>query len=75
MAVIRDYFRLLRVKHYIKNFLIFTTIIYGAQIFSNDFFRVSIGYIAFCFIASSIYIINDILDYNFDKKRTCTVYK
>lgn len=68
MAVIRDYFRLLRVKHYIKNFLIFTTIIYGAQIFSNDFFRVSIGYIAFCFIASSIYIINDILDYNIDKK-------
>lgn len=68
----RDYLKLLRVKHYIKNIFIFTTLIFGAQVFTNDFFRVLIGFVSFCLLSSTIYIINDIVDYDIDRK---TKYK
>lgn len=63
-----DYLRLFRVKHYIKNLFIFTTLIFGAELLTTNTIRVSIGFIAFCLISSTIYIINDIVDYEIDKK-------
>lgn len=64
----KKYLRLLRVKHYIKNICIFVTLIFGSQVFTKDFYSVFIGFIAFCLLSSSIYIINDIVDYPLDKK-------
>ena len=64
----KTYFRLFRVRHYIKNLLIFTTIVFGADLFTNDFYKILIGFIAFSFMSSTIYIINDIRDYEIDKK-------
>ena len=63
-----DYLRLFRVKHYIKNLFIFTTLIFGAELLTTNTISVSIGFIAFCLISSTIYIINDIVDYEIDKK-------
>lgn len=64
----KKYLRLFRVKHYIKNIFIFTTLIFGSQLFTSDFYKVLIGFIAFCLLSSSIYIINDLADYEIDKK-------
>lgn len=64
----KTYLELFRVKHYIKNLLIFTTIIFGADLFTNDFYKILIGFISFSLMSSSIYIINDIIDYDLDKK-------
>ena len=43
----KTYLELFRVKHYIKNLLIFTTIIFGADLFTNDFYKILIGFISF----------------------------
>ncbi len=64
----KTYLELFRVKHYIKNLLIFTTIIFGADLFTNDFYKILIGFISFSLMSSVIYIINDIIDYELDKK-------
>ncbi len=64
----KTYLELFRVKHYIKNLLIFTTIIFGADLFTNDFYKILIGFISFSLMSSVIYIINDIIDYDLDKK-------
>lgn len=64
----KTYLELFRVKHYIKNLLIFTTIIFGADLFTNDFYKILIGFISFSLMSSAIYIINDIIDYDLDKK-------
>ena len=61
----KTYLELFRVKHYIKNLLIFTTIIFGADLFTNDFYKILIGFISFSLMSSVIYIINDIIDYDF----------
>ena len=64
----KTYLELFRVIHYIKNLLIFTTIIFGADLFTNDFYKILIGFISFSLMSSVIYIINDIIDYDLDKK-------
>lgn len=61
--------KLLRPKQWIKNFFVF-----GAILFSNNFWNLKIiksnviTFIAFCFISSTVYIINDIVDVERDKK-------
>jgi decaprenyl-phosphate phosphoribosyltransferase len=64
----KTYLELFRIKHYIKNLLIFTTIIFGADLFTNNFYKILIGFISFSLMSSVIYIINDIIDYELDKK-------
>lgn len=64
----KTYLELFRVKHYIKNLLIFTTIIFSADLFTNNFYKILIGFISFSLMSSVIYIINDIIDYDLDKK-------
>ncbi len=64
----KKWFKLLRCKHYLKNVLIFLPIIFSGEIFNKiKLFYSLLGFISFCFIASSIYIINDICDIEKDK--------
>lgn len=64
----KDYLKLLRIKHYVKNFLVFVPLF-----FAKGFFDVSVlakafyGTICFCLISSSVYIINDIQDVEQDR--------
>lgn len=64
----KQYLRLLRVSHYIKNFLIFAPLLFANDIRLNSYFICLIGFIAFSLTASSVYIINDINDFHSDKK-------
>lgn len=63
-----NYIKLMRPKHYIKNLLIVLPLL-----FNGDFFDVKkllllfMGFISFSFVASSIYILNDIRDIEKDR--------
>ena len=61
--------RLLRVKNYIKNLLIFLPFIFAGLIetFDSNYVTMLIGFIAFCFASSFIYIINDYVDIEKDR--------
>lgn len=61
--------KLLRVKQYVKNLFIFLPIFFGMKFFEFDLLMNNfIAFFSFCFLASSIYILNDILDRDIDKK-------
>ncbi|HEY4061592.1 MAG TPA: decaprenyl-phosphate phosphoribosyltransferase [Puia sp.] len=63
------YLKLLRPKDWAKNLFLFIPLFFGSEIFNVDkLIRVSYGFIAFCCIASSIYIINDYRDREDDRK-------
>ena len=65
----KTYLNLLRVKHYIKNLLIFIPMFFGGSIFDKDKLIDGIlGCIAFCMISSSVYILNDLRDIEKDRK-------
>jgi 4-hydroxybenzoate polyprenyltransferase len=64
----KNYLKLMRIKHYIKNFLIFLPIVFSGNAFDKELAgRSIVGFIAFSISASLIYIINDIHDLEYDK--------
>lgn len=71
----KEYTRLIRVKHYIKNVLIFAALLFSGQFFIWEKLKnCLIGFAAFCFLSSVVYIFNDIKDKDKDalhpKKKT-----
>ena len=68
MQKIKSIIKLLRPKHSVKNLLIFLPLIFGLKHLTFQDLRSSIaGFFVFCFVASSIYIINDYKDINKDR--------
>lgn len=64
-----SYLKLMRVKHYIKNLLIFLPLIFSMNFYDlNKDIKTLIGFILFSLVSSIIYIINDINDIEKDKK-------
>lgn len=60
--------KLLRPKHWLKNLLLFAPPFFGGSIFKPEVLKISIpAFISFSFIASTIYIFNDINDRESDK--------
>lgn len=60
--------KLMRIPHYIKNVLIFLPLFFGRQLFYYPAVRQCLlGFIAFSFLASAVYIINDIQDVESDR--------
>ena len=67
--MIKEYIKLMRPKHYLKNFLIFFPIIFSGNVFNLYYLKISlIGFINFCLASSFIYVINDINDKEKDSK-------
>lgn len=62
------YLKLIRVKHWIKNFLIFLPLIFSKNINIANIILVILGFISFSLASSAIYIINDIKDKEKDSK-------
>ena len=59
----KKYIKLMRVKHYVKNFLIMLPLIFSGQLLNLSLLKKTVfGIISFCFISSVVYIINDIRD-------------
>lgn len=56
-------FKLLRVKQYTKNFMLFIPIIFAKEVFDVKILgNTCLAFVGFCLISSFTYIINDILD-------------
>jgi decaprenyl-phosphate phosphoribosyltransferase len=63
------YLKLLRPKDWAKNLFLYIPLFFAREIFNVDkMIHVTYGFIAFSFIASSIYIINDYRDREDDRK-------
>ena len=64
----KKYIKLIRVKHYIKNLLIFLPIIFSQRITDiTALTKTLITFILFCISASIIYVVNDIKDIDKDR--------
>lgn len=60
---------LLRIKQYVKNLFIFLPAFFGLRFFDIEtLLKDTVAFISFSLIASSIYVLNDILDVENDKK-------
>jgi len=71
-----NYLRLLRPKEWAKNLFLFIPLFFSGELFNWQLYpRLILGAIAFSFIASSIYIINDYRDIEDDKKHPEKKYR
>jgi decaprenyl-phosphate phosphoribosyltransferase len=62
------YLKLIRIKHYIKNGFIFMPAFFAMVILDSQvLINLSIAFVSFSFIASCIYILNDIHDFEYDR--------
>lgn len=72
----RDIIRLLRPRQWIKNLAIFAALLFNNQLFDLVMIQKVIeGFIVFCVISSSIYIINDIFDVENDRRHPFKKYR
>ncbi|HDD44063.1 MAG TPA: prenyltransferase, partial [Candidatus Desulfofervidus auxilii] len=63
-----SWIRLIRLKHWIKNFLVLAPAFFAGKILDENILILSFfAFISFCFSASGLYIINDILDLKYDR--------
>lgn len=61
--------RMFRVNQWIKNLVVFTAIIFSGKLFEIDLFSKTLyAFLLFCLLSSASYILNDIIDYQYDKK-------
>ena len=61
--------KLIRVKDWLKNIIIFLPLIFSAQFFYISYYTdLLIGFLIFCIISSLIYVLNDILDIKRDSE-------
>lgn len=59
----------LRVNQWIKNLVIFTAIIFSGKLFEPALFlKCLYAFFVFCLLSSTSYVLNDIIDYPYDKK-------
>lgn len=63
-----DFFRVLRISQWYKNLLVFLPIVFSHNLFGiNNLVLTLVGFGSLCFISSSSYIINDIIDLKRDR--------
>jgi 4-hydroxybenzoate polyprenyltransferase len=59
----------MRVHQWIKNIFVLIPLVFDRQLFSIEpLSRTIIGFFLFCFVSSSVYLINDIMDVEADRK-------
>ncbi len=60
--------KLIRAKQWIKNFFVFIPLIFSKHILDGQYTgRILIGFLAFCFVSSVVYVLNDIADREADR--------
>jgi 4-hydroxybenzoate polyprenyltransferase len=64
----RSYIKLIRPKQWVKNLFVFAPLVFAKEFFNRGAEATSLGaFFAFCFTASAVYIVNDILDVEEDR--------
>lgn len=68
LAKLNGYFKLFRVHHYLKNFLILLPLVCAHLLLDwGAWLKMIPGFFAFCLLSSAVYILNDLKDRNKDK--------
>ncbi len=76
MKTVLIYARALRVNQWTKNFVIYAAILFAGKIFDwNLLGQSSYAFFVFCLLSSTSYILNDIIDYQYDKKHPMKKYR
>ncbi len=58
-----------RPNQWVKNLIVFTAIIFSGKLFDGTLFiRTVTAFVILCMLSSTSYILNDIIDYSYDKK-------
>lgn len=71
IALIKPYIQVLRVKQWVKNLFVFIPAFFGGSLFlTENLYVLGVGFFAFSFAASCIYIINDIRDLEVDSNHS-----
>ena len=64
----KQYLKLMRVHHYIKNALIFAPLVFSGDFFRGEMlWKAGLAFVAFCFLSSAVYVVNDIRDVEKDR--------
>ena len=64
----KQYLKLMRPHHYIKNFLVFAALLCSGQLFHLEKLTAGLAaFVSFCMVSSVVYIINDIRDVEKDR--------
>jgi decaprenyl-phosphate phosphoribosyltransferase len=67
--IVSSYLQLLRVPQYTKNTFVLLPLFFAGEVTRTDLFvRNLLALVAFCLVASSVYILNDVLDIEEDRK-------
>jgi len=64
----KNIIKLLRPHQYVKNIFVFAPLLFSFNYVTKDIINVTIAFVLFSIIASSIYIFNDLMDIEEDKK-------
>ena len=65
----KNYWKLIRTKHYVKNILVWTALFCSGELLQpGKLLSAVCGFFAFCFMCSVIYVINDIMDVEKDRQ-------
>jgi len=65
----KPYLKLIRVHHWIKNFLIFLPLIFSGQLLNVHLLTTAVfGFFGFCLLSSFVYVLNDIQDIEHDRQ-------
>jgi 4-hydroxybenzoate polyprenyltransferase/phosphoserine phosphatase len=66
---LKDWARLLRLHQWLKNALVFVPLVTSLSIFKSELFaQVTFAFVLFGMVASSVYIVNDLLDLPSDRR-------
>jgi 4-hydroxybenzoate polyprenyltransferase len=66
--MIKNYFKLLRIPQWIKNFFVFVPLVFSQHLFEINYFLLALaGFAIFCLASSIVYVINDVMDVELDK--------
>lgn len=62
-----DYLKAIRVKHWYKAFIVLAGPVFSGAFFSLDLIKLSFTFFSFALIASSVYVLNDLIDLKKDQ--------
>ncbi len=61
--------KIMRPRQWTKNLIIFVAVVFGGRAFlSGDVFHAALAFVFFCFLSSSVYILNDVVDAPQDRR-------
>jgi len=65
----KNYLKLIRIHHWIKNLLIFLPLIFSGQLLNAHLLTTAVlGFFGFCLLSSFVYVLNDIKDLEQDQR-------